>query len=121
MKARENTASLTMELQFGGKAYTIRKANLRQSRAWRAQRALLLERVLEMTSRATNGHDQNLFDGLRAVYLDLPDAILQLVTAYAPAVPRDAILAGTDAELDRAFTKIMRASYPLLYPGPKVN
>src|ERR1039458_7524323 len=106
----------SIQLSFGGKSYEVAPLTLLKARSWREKLIRSARELSQTLFHASNGHDEEFFQGLGTAYLAFPDKIREMIFLYGEQLPQEEILAvATDDEMIVAFAVVMRAAFPYLH------
>ena len=109
----EKIVQAGIEVVLGGKGYAIKPLVIKDSREWRKGVVGLLSSLPQYTSVTTDTPDE-FGEALNAVMVALPDKVTDLFFLYAKDIPREEIeRTVTDAELAKAFEKVVELAFPL--------
>lgn len=108
----EIMAQAPIRVKFGTEDYNIAPLTILKNREWRAKLADLLNELFTPMQHDVNNMD-SFMSGLMVALMAFPERVLDLVLAYAPALPRDTIENNaTEEQVVVAFSRIMAVAYP---------
>lgn len=98
--------------KFGTNDYEIKPLVIGKARAWRA---LLVDSVKEISGELSPEVTDNraFTHGLAFTFLRFPEKLLEMVKAYAPDLPWEAIEnEATEEQVSRVFGQIVKVAFP---------
>jgi hypothetical protein len=110
----------SVDIELGGKTYTVRELPSRKSKAWRESletplRALLSETTDLLNARLSTDAVLPLLGSATDAALGSIDTIFELLCGYAPEVEKDAervLDEAYDSEIVDAFKEVLGLAYP---------
>lgn len=112
---QEICGHLPIEMTLGDKVYKVDPLPILKQREWRVQLNEVMSKVL--LGFGGTLQDNAVKDAFGAALLNFPEAVADLLFAYAPEqLPKDEILGGlaTEEQINMAFSKLMVVAYPFL-------
>lgn len=112
MRTEEDKVLQTpIKATFGATEYELPILPIKKSRVWRAE---FFDAVGKIPDFNIDGNVQSFKDIAGAVFVAIPDTVIDLVFAYAPDLPREEIEdVATDQQMADAFKAITEVAFPL--------
>lgn len=117
MDERTETEILTQapeKVVLGGQEYGIKHLPICDSPAWR-EKVVKAIADLQASGKVTAETEDDAIASLRAVFVTVPEKVVDLFFAYARDLPREQISAkASDTEVAKAFDTVMVMGFPLV-------